>query len=67
MTANRPESLPEKYTVVFVDQETGRTFTLSRTPVATFIETQGVTTEQATQLLADIVVDQMLEQLEATA
>jgi hypothetical protein len=66
MNAQRPATLPEKYTVVFVDQESGRTFTLSRTPIATFIETQGVTTEHAAQLLADVVVDQMLEQIEAT-
>lgn len=66
MNATRPAELPEKYTLVFVDQVTGRTFTLSRTPVATFIDGQGITSEQATQLVADIVVDQMLEQLEAT-
>ncbi|MFN4000904.1 hypothetical protein [Microcella sp.] len=66
MSADRPAGLPEKYTLVFVDQVNGRTFTLSRTPVATFIDAQGLTPEQATQLVGDIVVDQMLEQLEAT-
>lgn len=67
MTTTRPQGLPEKYTIVFVDQRSGRTFTLSRTPVGTFIESQGVTPDQAHDLLADVVVDQMLEQLEATA
>jgi len=67
MSATRPKGLPEKYTIVFVDQESGRTFTLSRTPVATFIDAQGYTSEQASQLLADVVVDQMLEQIEASA
>lgn len=59
--------LPEKYTIVYVDQSSGECFTLSRTPVGSFIEGAGFNGERAQSILSDVVVDQMLEQLEATA
>jgi len=58
---------PEKYTVVFVDQVSGESFTLSRTPVGSFIDGRGVDGERAQQILHDVIVDQTLEQLEATS
>ncbi len=59
--------LPPKYTVVFVDQVAGTSFTLTRTPAATFIDGAAFDGQTAQGILADIVVDQMLEQMEATA
>lgn len=60
----------DRYTIVVVDQDTGATFTLTRTPIGTSIE--GTRADghimpgsEALALLHDITVDQQLQSMEA--
>lgn len=54
----------ERYTLIYVDQVTGEHFNLQRTPVGSFI-TGTVNGARAQQIIAELDVDQTLEQLQA--
>lgn len=54
----------ERYTLIYVDQVTGEHFNLQRTPVGAFI-TGTVNGARAQQIIAELDVDQTLEQLQA--
>lgn len=53
-----------RYTLIYVDQVTGEHFNLERTPVGTFI-TGTVDGDRAQQIIAEVDVDQALEQMQA--
>lgn len=69
MTSQPSPLLPNAYTVIYIDQDTSESFTLTRTPAATFVSgSERLRDGQVAQgILSSIVVDQMLEQIEASS